>query len=140
MLSVLIPVYNYDVTELVNELHKQLTTSEVDFELKIFDDGSKSDINKVNHKLNQLEKVQFKELPKNVGLSNNRNYLASSSQYNYLLFLDGDSLNCTFSNWLSLWLTLLMSDFEPSSNILISKSISEVVSCLCNSFTNSVTS
>ena len=40
MLSVLIPVYNYDVTELVNELHKQLTTSEVDFELKKIKFGS----------------------------------------------------------------------------------------------------
>lgn len=111
MLSVLIPVYNYDVTELVNELHKQLTTSEVDFELKIFDDGSKSDINKVNHKLNQLENVQFKELPKNVGLSNNRNYLASSSQYNYLLFLDGDSL-ITNTNFITNYLGNISSNLD----------------------------
>ena len=81
MLSVLIPVFNYDVTQLVNELHKQLVVSGIDFEIKIFDDGSKSNINKKSLELNRLKNVQFKELPKNVGLSNNRNYLASSSQY-----------------------------------------------------------
>ncbi|TJY36397.1 glycosyltransferase family 2 protein [Pontimicrobium aquaticum] len=92
MLSVLIPVYNYDVTELVNELHKQLVTSGIDFEILIFDDGSKSEINNINYKLNQLENVEFKELQKNVGLSQNRNLLIKSSKFDYLILLDADSL------------------------------------------------
>ena len=31
MLSILIPTYNYDITHLVYELHKQATEAEIDF-------------------------------------------------------------------------------------------------------------
>lgn len=92
MLSILIPTYNYDVTTLVQDLHRLLTNLNIDFEIKIFDDGSKSDIKKKNLELNQLDKVQFKELPENVGLSENRNLLIKSSKFDYLILLDDDSL------------------------------------------------
>jgi len=92
MLSVLIPTYNYDVTNLVNSLHQQLTASKIQFEILIFDDGSNSELNSKNHKLNTLSFTTFKSHVKNVGLSNNRNLLAEASQYDYILFIDGDSL------------------------------------------------
>ena len=113
MISVLIPVYNYDVTELVNELHKQLVTSGIEFEILIFDDGSKSEINNINYKLNQLENAEFKELQKNVGLSENRNHLALASKYDYLLFLDGDSL-ITNSNFVKNYLD----NISPNTDIM----------------------
>jgi glycosyltransferase involved in cell wall biosynthesis len=40
MISVLIPVYNYDVTEAVKELHRQLSKEGVNFEIRIIDDAS----------------------------------------------------------------------------------------------------
>ncbi|WGD35137.1 glycosyltransferase family 2 protein [Olleya sp. YS] len=92
MLSVLIPTYNYDVTKLVSALHKQLIASTIAFEIIIFDDGSKTEIAKENQKLNTLNFVTFKVNPENVGLSNNRNLLANTASYNYILFIDGDSL------------------------------------------------
>ena len=92
MLSVLIPTYNYDVTTLVNSLHAQLLQSQISFEILIFDDGSNQEINKTNQVLNTLAFVTFKTNAKNAGLSNNRNLLADASIYNYILFIDGDSL------------------------------------------------
>lgn len=91
MVSVLIPTYNYDVTKLVKQLHRLLCKLGIDFEIKVFDDGSKSELNKKLLDLNKLEKVQFKELPENVGLSQNRNLLVQASKFNHLILLDADS-------------------------------------------------
>lgn len=92
MLSILIPTYNYNVSQLVKQLHEQASKTNISFEILIFDDGSKSELNTENEKLNTLSNVTFKTLAKNVGLSNNRNLLAEAAQYHYLLFIDGDSL------------------------------------------------
>ena len=92
MLSILIPTYNYNVTKLVNDIHKQLIDSNVDFEIICIDDGSSSKTNLENEKVNSLKNSKFIAELNNIGLSNNRNHLASLSQYDYLLFLDGDSL------------------------------------------------
>ena len=92
MLSILIPVYAYNVFQLVTELHKQGVRANFPFEIIIFDDGSNSSVNEKNAQLNQLEHVFFKSLKENVGLSQNRNLLAEAAQYENLLFIDGDSL------------------------------------------------
>lgn len=92
MLSILIPIYNYDPTKLVTELHRQGMELSNAFEIIVFDDGSHSAINKVNERLNTLEHVLFRSLEKNVGLSENRNLLAQASRYENILFIDGDSL------------------------------------------------
>lgn len=88
MLSILIPTYNYDITHLVFELHKQAIKEEIDFEIICFDDGSKSEINSINDSINQLNYCQFKVLPLNIGRSAIRNLLAKESQYENLLFID----------------------------------------------------
>ena len=59
MLSVLIPTYNYNAFELVNELHKQLLKSEVLFEIICIDDGSKSTLNQQNEKINDLPNARL---------------------------------------------------------------------------------
>ena len=92
MISVLIPTYDYDVSTLTHDLHRQLTNLGIGFEILIFDDGSKSNINKKNLELNTLDKVLFNELPENVGLSENRNLLIKASRFDYLILLDADSL------------------------------------------------
>lgn len=92
MISVLIPVYNYEVAPLVEKLHGQGRKLGIPFEILIFDDGSDSPSNQKNNLLNKLDQVIFKSLEKNVGLSQNRNLLAEAAQYENLLFIDGDSL------------------------------------------------
>ena len=92
MLSVLIPTYNYNAFELVNELHKQLLKSEVLFEIICIDDGSKSTLNQQNEKINDLPHARFNALKNNIGRSAIRNYLSEKATYSWLLFLDSDVL------------------------------------------------
>ncbi len=88
MLSILIPTYNYDITSLVSEVHKQAQKAEIDFEIICFDDGSKAEINSKNDSINQLNSCKFKELPLNIGRSAIRNLLANEAHYENLLFID----------------------------------------------------
>lgn len=92
MLSILIPVYNYNVYPLVSELHKQCMEGKIDFEIIVIDDGSDSEINKENDRINLLSNCVFTALTKNGGLSSNRNLLASKAKYPHFLFIDGDSI------------------------------------------------
>ncbi|WP_166967636.1 glycosyltransferase family 2 protein [Yeosuana marina] len=92
MLSILIPTYNYNVYPLACQLEKQALNTNITFEIICFDDGSKSSANIENEKINQLNHSKFIALNDNIGLSNNRNALAKASKYEYLLFIDGDSI------------------------------------------------
>ena len=92
MLSILIPTYNYDISTLVFELHKQATEANIKFEIICFDDGSQSKLNNKNSKINTLNNATFIAKKNNIGLSNNRNTLAEASKYQHLLFIDGDSI------------------------------------------------
>lgn len=92
MLSVLIPVYNYNITKLVSDIHKQLISTNIDFEIICIDDGSNSEFNSENEKINTLKNSKFIIQSKNTGLSGNRNNLALIAKYNNLLFIDGDSV------------------------------------------------
>jgi glycosyltransferase involved in cell wall biosynthesis len=91
MLSILIPVYNYDIREFVTELHKQATLCGIPFEIRCYDDGSKGHFQTINRELEQVENVIYRELPENIGRSAIRNMLAKEAVYDYLLFLDCDS-------------------------------------------------
>nr|WP_315248408.1 glycosyltransferase [uncultured Flavobacterium sp.] len=92
MLSILIPTYNYNVYNLVLELHKQSMESGIIFEIIVIDDGSNSQTNEANTQINLLKNSSFIPLDKNIGLSSNRNLLASTANYENLLFIDGDSV------------------------------------------------
>jgi glycosyltransferase involved in cell wall biosynthesis len=90
MLSVLIPIYNYNAYPLVQELHKQCLESKIDFEIICIDDAS-TQFKKKNNSISLLSNCSFTELPQNIGRSNIRNLLAAKSSYHWLLFLDCDS-------------------------------------------------
>ena len=90
MLSILIPTYNYNVTRLVKEIHKQLLETKIKFEIICLDDGSKSHLNNKNKDINLLSNVNFSELDINIGRSAIRNLLAEKANYKWLLFLDAD--------------------------------------------------
>lgn len=92
MLSVLIATYNVNTFSLVEKLCQQLEETKITFEIICIDDASKSSLNIQNQQINLLSNCSFETLPKNIGRSKLRNLLVRRSNYNWLLFLDGDVL------------------------------------------------
>jgi len=92
MLSILIPIYNYNAYPLVQELHKQCMDCGIDFEILCQDDASKSSLNAFNMNINALSNSSFVSLKKNLAHRENRNSLAKKAKFDYLLFIDGDSI------------------------------------------------
>lgn len=82
--SILIPVFNFDIHPLINCLLQNKTS--FDFEIIMIDDCStiKTGFSNKNNK------VTYIELPQNIGRSKIRNLLARYANYSHLLFLDCD--------------------------------------------------
>lgn len=91
MLSILIPVYNYDVFALVNNLHNQCTKSKITFEILCLDDASNL-FTIENQRITQFENTSFLTLESNIGRSAIRNLLAKKANFENLLFLDADTI------------------------------------------------
>ena len=92
MISILIPCFDYNAYPLVSILEKQALMLKIDFEIICIDDGSFSSKNDLNQKINLLTNSKFIELKKNIGRINNRLLLAEKSQYEWLIFIDVDTL------------------------------------------------
>ena len=90
MLSILIPAYNYNITKLVRELHRQATESMADFEIIVMEDGSTLYLDE-NAQVAALLGCRYVRLERNVGRSAIRNRLADEARYGHLLFLDCDA-------------------------------------------------
>lgn len=93
MISILIPTYNYNVLPLVERLHKQCKKANIEYEIIALDDAStnKNSIEE-NLKINTLENCNFQVLEENIGRSKIRNLLAIKAEYDWLLFLDADTM------------------------------------------------
>ena len=89
MISVLIPIYNFNVAKLVKDLHAQLSYANVEFEIILGDDASTTPYN--NEKLTNLQNVSYFSLPENIGRSKIRNLLVEKAIYPFLLFMDCDA-------------------------------------------------
>jgi glycosyltransferase involved in cell wall biosynthesis len=89
MISVCIPVYNFNVTALIDKLSKQCQQLSVPTEIIIIDDCSEY-FKSENQKAAQG--FEYIELPENIGRAKIRNLFLQYTQYEYLLFLDCDSL------------------------------------------------
>lgn len=92
MLSINIPVYNYEVSELVSQLAEQADDMQIVYEIRVYDDGSKPEIKLQNRKISVLPNVIYLELDKNLGRSAIRNKMGMESKFKYLLFIDADSM------------------------------------------------
>ncbi|NGY35938.1 glycosyltransferase family 2 protein [Flavobacterium sp. XN-5] len=90
MLSILIPIYNYNAFPLVKELHQQCLESKIKFEIICVDDASYEHQSE-NILIQFLSNSTYIELPQNIGRSAIRNLLASKSKLDWLLFLDCDT-------------------------------------------------
>lgn len=91
MLSILIPVYNFDVRQLVRDLLEQVQAETDAFELLAYDDGSLDLFKQKNREIGNWQGVVYKELPENLGRARIRNRLAAEANFDYLLFMDCDS-------------------------------------------------
>ncbi|MCP4442323.1 MAG: glycosyltransferase family 2 protein [Aureispira sp.] len=92
MLSILIPVYNFDVQPLVQKLHQQASLLSIAFEIVCVDDGSQLHFKQENRKLEALTNIRYIEAEENMGRSKIRNYLSQVASYEYLLYMDCDSM------------------------------------------------
>jgi len=90
MISVLIPIYNYNVTSLVKELHRQLIVNNVVFEIICFEDGSSTQNVKINSSIQELTYTTHIINELNLGRVQARQKLCIKANYNWLLFLDAD--------------------------------------------------
>ncbi|MDR0969930.1 MAG: glycosyltransferase [Lentimicrobiaceae bacterium] len=90
VISVCIPIYNFDVTPLVETLLNQINDLSCICEIVLIDDFSDEKFRAVNRKLK--DKVHYIELKKNMGRSCIRNLFLDYATHDYLLFLDCDSL------------------------------------------------
>jgi glycosyltransferase involved in cell wall biosynthesis len=97
-LSICIPVYNWDVTKLVTELHRQAENAQFNVEILVFDDKSEIEFRNINSSISSLESVSYKELEKNVGRSKIRNALVEAAKSQYVLLMDCDAevTSCDF--------------------------------------------
>ena len=96
MLSILIPLYNYNVTNLVKTIHRQCITGGFPFEIIICDDNSD-----LNFDLDfSEENIISISNNINIGRTETRQKLANIAKYDWLLFLDADVLpvNSSFIN------------------------------------------
>lgn len=90
MLSVCIPIYNVDVSSLVIELEKQINSIPEKIELLLIDDCSEANFKEKNSWL--AKSFKYIELTQNIGRSSIRNLFLEYVNYEYLLFMDCDSL------------------------------------------------
>jgi len=91
MLSILIPTYNYNIYNLVNELHKQLGDTSIVYEIIISDDCS-SLFFEENKKIASISNTTYVRQKQNLGRTKNRETLANEATHDWLLFLDADVL------------------------------------------------
>jgi glycosyltransferase involved in cell wall biosynthesis len=113
-LSVLIPIYNFNVTSLVQSLAGQLQKSGKEGEIILLDDGSASNSVNVNRSLQNIPSVKFYKNEKNEGRMLARQKLSSLARFDYLLFLDCDS-GIIKDDFLSAYFELINKDIPLAS-------------------------
>ena len=91
MISICIPVFNYDICSLHNQLSEQISELKGNnIELIVIDDHSEEEYRSKNRQV--CKDDLYVELTENVGRSRIRNMFAGYSGNKYLLFLDCDSI------------------------------------------------
>lgn len=90
MLSICLPVYNFNIRPLVEELSRQAGDLNLPYEIIIIDDKS-DDLYRIANS-SACIKLLYIQLDKNIGRSRIRNLFISHAKYEFMLFLDCDSL------------------------------------------------
>lgn len=90
MISICIPIYNFDVSNLIKNLSHQSSVLEEPTEIILIDDCSNNYFKKINKEV--CEREVYIQLEENIGRAAIRNKFLEYANYNYLLFLDCDSI------------------------------------------------
>jgi len=90
MISICIPVYNFDINPLIKSLSTQIQHNNLLAEIIIIDDCSNENYQSINNDI--ATKENYIKLGENVGRSKIRNLFLKYARFDYLLFLDCDSL------------------------------------------------
>lgn len=94
-LSILIPVHEYNPTALITTLHKQCTSLGIPFELIVFDDASSYEsYTRWKPYLDKIINLYIYRSDNNIGRAGIRNELIKKSSFDWLLFLDVDTIPC----------------------------------------------
>ncbi len=110
MLSICIPIYNFDVTELVNALTEQSLKQSIPIEIVLIDDASDEDYKKINR--GTCKQHTYIELEKNVGRSIIRNLFLQYTDAQNLLYIDCDS-KIISESYLSTYVDALLQTKHP---------------------------
>ena len=90
MISICIPIYNFNVIKLVESLIEQAEKSKYQYEIICIDDSSNNEYLSLNSQLFNYDIVKYFILKENIGRSKIRNLFLKKSYYNNLLFIDCD--------------------------------------------------
>jgi glycosyltransferase involved in cell wall biosynthesis len=106
-ISLLIPVFNYDIIALVHSMKSALGKVPEFYEILIGDDGSSAEYREKYHSL-KGEGVRIIVSKKNIGRASIRNRLALEAKGDLLLFIDADAMLLgTAEAYISKWLPVL---------------------------------
>ncbi len=90
MISICIPIYNFNVVDLIVTIINQGEGIKKPFEIICIDDGSNKETLKLNAKISLHKTVNYLTLKKNIGRSKIRNLFLENASYENLLFIDCD--------------------------------------------------
>lgn len=112
VLSILIPVYNYNAAPLLHRLHEQCLhiAENPEIEIIVVDDGSTEKFANLSE-AEKLTLVSYRELDENRGRSFVRNYLLNLSRGRYVLFLDADMMP-DHDNFVQIYFDLALSGVD----------------------------
>jgi len=106
-ISLLVPVYNYDIIALIHGMKSALGKVPEFCEILIGDDGSSSDY-KEKYKSLEEEGVKLISSQKNIGRAAIKNKLAMEASGDFLLFIDADTvLQGTAEAYFRKWLPMM---------------------------------
>ena len=105
------PVYNFNVVDLINTILYQGRKSEKPFEIICIDDGSNKETLKLNSEISYNKSVNYQILKRNIGRAKIRNLFLEISNYENLLFIDCD---CSIQNG-----NFLEKYFEQLNNFVV---------------------
>ncbi len=90
LISVCIPIHNYDVVPLAKSIVEEIKGSNIEAELICIDDGSSNEWLDCNKALNDF--CTYEILGENIGRAQVRNRFLKHTKGDYLLYLDDDSM------------------------------------------------
>lgn len=91
MISIVIPVYNFSVVNLVKTLVSQVTATTIEYEIICLDDNSSNkQITTENAEIQNFKNCFYCSNETNLGRTQTRTLLAKKAKYDWLLFLDAD--------------------------------------------------